>query len=144
MQLDADDGGILVAQGSKPTIRQRSPFANEDHGRLNGWADFKVSGKGFSHATQSGHDLCLFPLPCRNMTEPLRSPIIRSWRSKSTRVADPTARKKHDGEDRRRSDVGSQFDFPQAALRTWVRSKPLGAKTVRFNSLTGFAGLAAT
>ena len=113
-KLEAADGSVLVAQGPKATVGQRSPFANEDPTRLNGWAGFEVSGKGFAcRQRPTDTDRCLLPFPYRNVTEPLRSPIIRSWRSKATKIADPTARVEHHGEDRRRSDIVSQFDLPQ-------------------------------
>ena len=39
--------------------------------------------------------------------------------------------------------ISFRSSISRSSFRTWVRSNPLGAKAVRFNSLTGLAGLAA-
>ena len=85
VQLEAGDGGILVAQGTEATIRQWSPFPNEDQSRLNRWADFEIGGKGLPGWKCQGNSSLLDPFPNRKVIEPLRSPIIRSWRSKLTK-----------------------------------------------------------
>ena len=77
----------------------------------------------------------------RSLSRFVRS-ITRSERSSSTRspTRQPVYSIREKIADARMSLVSS---ISRSSFLTWVRSNPLGARAVLFNSLTGFAGLAA-
>ena len=74
---------------------------------------FRDRRRGLYGRKCKGTHPCLFPFPYRKRDRTASFVVIRSWRSRSTEIADPTARVEHDGEDRRRSNIAPQLDLTQ-------------------------------
>ena len=87
------DGGAASRRSRPNTCRIRpgchDPSAGLVHQRRPCWIDrgpgFQIACNARRAGSGSGTDRCLFPLPSRKTTEPLRSPSIRSCSSRATR-----------------------------------------------------------
>ena len=104
----------LSHKALKPRSVKRSPFADEHLTRLNWWASFEVDEPGPCRAGKAmGTDRCLLPLPITKRDRAASLADHQVMEVQFNQVADPTARVQHDGEDRRRPNVVSEFDLTQ-------------------------------
>ena len=113
VELEAADRRVFVAQGPKATVGQRSPFADEHLGRFNGWSGFEISRKGLPSRQRQRTRPLLVALPIPECHRAASFADHQVMEVQLHEIADPTAGVQHDGEDRRRPDIGSEFDLTQ-------------------------------
>jgi hypothetical protein len=113
VQLDADDGAVLVAHGSHTTVRKQFSFSEEQLLTCHSWSGVEVSLKRTPIKEGQWYRALLVPFaePQDDGSAALAQQQVSHF--EVYKIGNSAAGVEQHLEDRCRSDVLTQFDFPQ-------------------------------
>lgn len=113
VELHPDQGAVLVAHGSDPPLRQRSPFTDEDPLAFLSWSSLQVHLEGTAgrKGQRDGSLFVALAEPEDDGAAALTEDQVRQF--KAGQVADPAAGVQEQVEDSVCSDVLPKFNFTQ-------------------------------